>query len=236
MPLTGPTNSPPKDRGRYVLAEIDRILASDQAREREKDASFVELGRFLCEVRANEYWRLEGLESFEAYLERRFPGSRRKAYYLMSIHQVLPAEAQDGLAEIGWAKAAEMMRVARVEKEKFPCATWLHMAQKLPKEKFRAAVEDHLTAGGREPTELLFVRMFKSQWAVVEDAIQAAQMMLEDPAPRGAALELICADFLAGVAADRNNPEGLLAEIARLCRMVPPQYREQCANIAEGAP
>lgn len=233
--MTGWTNSPPEERGRYVLAEVDRILAWEEGIEHDKDTRFVELGRYLCEVRAKEYWRLENLDSFEVYLERRFPGSRRKAYYLMSIYQVLPAEAHAQLGEIGWTKAAEMMRVARVEKDKFSCASWMNVAQQLPKQKFRKVVEDHLTAGGREPTELLFVRLFKSQWAVVEDAIQAAQKMLEDPAPRGMALELICADFLAGMAADQANPEGLLAEIARLCRMVPREYRGRILAQEEGS-
>jgi hypothetical protein len=39
----------------------------------------VELGRYLCEVRAGQYWRLENLKSFDEFLERRFPESRRKA-------------------------------------------------------------------------------------------------------------------------------------------------------------
>jgi hypothetical protein len=49
----------------------------------------VELGRYLCEVRAGQYWRLENVKSFDEYLER-FPESRRKAYYLMTIHEHLP--------------------------------------------------------------------------------------------------------------------------------------------------
>ncbi len=43
-----------------------------------------------CEVRAGQYWRVEKLASFDDFLERRFPESRRKAYYLMSIHEHLP--------------------------------------------------------------------------------------------------------------------------------------------------
>jgi hypothetical protein len=47
----------------------------------------VELGRYLCEVRVGQYWRLENLKSFDEFLGRRFPESRRKAYYLMAIHK-----------------------------------------------------------------------------------------------------------------------------------------------------
>ncbi len=35
---------------------------------------FVELGQYLCEVRAGQYWRLENLKSFDEFLEKRFPG------------------------------------------------------------------------------------------------------------------------------------------------------------------
>src|ERR1039458_5068379 len=79
---------PPKfnrRRALFVLGKIDEILAWEQRKETERDTKFVELGRYLCEVRAGQYWRLEKLKSFDEFLERRFPGSRRKAYYLMSI-------------------------------------------------------------------------------------------------------------------------------------------------------
>ena len=83
---------PPKfnrRRALFVLGKIDEILAWEQRREMERDTKFVELGRYLCEVRAGQYWRVETLKSFDEFLERRFPESRRKAYYLMSIHENL---------------------------------------------------------------------------------------------------------------------------------------------------
>lgn len=81
---------PPKlnrRRALFVLGKIDEILAWEQRKETERDTKFVEVGRYLCEVRAGQYWRLEDLKCFDEFLERRFPGSRRKAYYLMSIHE-----------------------------------------------------------------------------------------------------------------------------------------------------
>jgi hypothetical protein len=93
------TKNPPmlpkfdRRRALFVLGKIDEILAWEQRKETERDTKFVELGRYLCEVRAGQYWRLETLKSFHEFLERRFPGSRRKAYYLMSIHEHLPPQA-----------------------------------------------------------------------------------------------------------------------------------------------
>ena len=38
---------------------------------------------------AKQYWCLENLKSFDDFLEKRFADSRRKAYYLMAIHEKL---------------------------------------------------------------------------------------------------------------------------------------------------
>ena len=43
-------------------------------------------------------------ESFDEFLERRFPESSRKAYYLMSIHEHLPPEVRKELKEVGWTR------------------------------------------------------------------------------------------------------------------------------------
>jgi len=91
-------------RALFVLTKIDEIVAWEQRKEAERDTRFVELGRYLCEVRAGQYWRLENLKSFDEFLERRFPESRRKAYYLMSIHEHLPPQARKELKEVGWTK------------------------------------------------------------------------------------------------------------------------------------
>jgi hypothetical protein len=91
---------PPKlnrRRAELVLSRIDAILAWEARHENERDTRFVELGKYLCEVRAGQYWRLEKLKSFDEFLERRFPESRRKAYYLMSIHEQLPPQVRKEL-------------------------------------------------------------------------------------------------------------------------------------------
>jgi len=42
-------------RAVLVLGKIDEILSWEKAKEQEKDARFVELGEYLCEVRARQY-------------------------------------------------------------------------------------------------------------------------------------------------------------------------------------
>src|SRR5213595_1578350 len=47
--------------------KIDEILAWERRSETERDTRFVELGRYLCEVRAGQYWRLEKLKSLMSF-------------------------------------------------------------------------------------------------------------------------------------------------------------------------
>ena len=143
---------PPKlnrQRALFVLTKIDEILAWEQRKEAERDTKFVELGRYLCEVRAGQYWRLENLKSLDEFLERRFPESRRKAYYLMSIHEHLPPQARKELKEIGWTKGRELAKLARRDGKRFDCAPWVHKAREMPREDFRREVEKELT--GKKP-------------------------------------------------------------------------------------
>ena len=62
-------------RAVFVLSKIDAILAWERATDRERDSKFVELGRYLCEVRAGQYWRVDNVRSFDEFLERKFPES-----------------------------------------------------------------------------------------------------------------------------------------------------------------
>jgi hypothetical protein len=60
----------------------------------------------------------------------------------MAIHEPLPRRIHPGLRQVGWSKAAELVKVAR--RDEFDCATWLHKASELPKEEFKREVEKHL--------------------------------------------------------------------------------------------
>src|ERR1019366_3660583 len=138
---------PPKlnrRRAMAVLSRSDAILAWEARHENERDTRFVELGKYLCEVRAGQYWRLEKLKSFDEFLERRFPESRRKAYYLMSIHEQLPPQVRRELKQVGWTKGLELAKLARQQGQSFESATWLHKARQMPKAEFQREVEKEL--------------------------------------------------------------------------------------------
>ncbi|MCU1304364.1 MAG: hypothetical protein JWQ87_4648 [Candidatus Sulfotelmatobacter sp.] len=157
---------PPKfnrRRALFVLGKIDEILAWEQRKETERDTKFVELGRYLCEVRAGQYWRMDELRSFDEFLVRKFPGSRRKAYYLMSIHEHLPPQARKQLKEIGWTKGIELAKLARRDRQRFDCATWLHKASQMPKEEFKLEVEKELSGRETEPWEIIYFKLYQAR-------------------------------------------------------------------------
>jgi hypothetical protein len=214
-------------RARFVLTKIDEILAWEQRKETERDTKFVELGRYLCEVRAGQYWRLENLNSFDEFLERRFPESRRKAYYLMSIHEHLPLQARKELKEVGWTKGLELAKLARRDRQQFDCATWLHKARELPKEEFKRQIGKELTGHDSEPHEIIYFKVYKSQIPIIERAIETAALMLGSDKSRGYCLEMICADFLAGANLDNGNPEILLSSITTFFKFLPCEQRHR---------
>jgi hypothetical protein len=190
-------------RATFVLGRIDEILSWEKSKEQEKDVRFVELGEYLCEVRAKQYWRLEHLKSFDEFLEKRFADSRRKAYYLMAIHENLTRIPKHDLQQVGWSKATELVKVVRRDGDNFDCATWLHKAKEMPKDGFKVAVERHLTGEDTEPWEILYFKVYKSQLAIIEKALETAALMLGTNKSRGYCLEMICADFLAGANLER---------------------------------
>ena len=65
-------------------------------------------------------------ECSDEFLEKRFPESRRKAYYLMAIHENLTGIPKQKLRQVGWNKATDLLQVARRNWQRFDCATWLH--------------------------------------------------------------------------------------------------------------
>jgi len=218
---------PPKldsKRAQFVLSKIDQILEWEKDTERERDTRFVELGRYLCEVRAGQYWRLQNLTSFNDYLATKFPESRRKAFYLMSIHEQLPKEVKKELKQVGWSEAAELAKVARRDGQDFKSANWLHCAKELPTQQFKDEVEKYLT-GESEPSELIYFKIYRSQLPVIEQALEMAARMLGSDKSRGYCLEMIAADFLAG--ANGDDPEFVLAGIRRLLRFLLPQQVHQ---------
>jgi hypothetical protein len=211
----------------FVLSKIDEILAWERSTEQERDTRFIELGRYLCEVRAGQYWRIDNLKSFDEFLERKFPESRRKAYYLMAIHERLPRIPKPELKLVGWTKVIELAKVAKRDGQDFDCATWVHKAQEMPKAEFKREVDRHLTGQETEPWEILYFKVYKSQLPVIEKASETAALMLGSDKSRSYCFEMICADFLAGANLENGDPGALLLSLSRLLELLPGPQKDQ---------
>jgi hypothetical protein len=214
-------------RAVFVLSKIDEILSWEKATEHERDSKFVELGRYLCEVRAGQYWRVDNVRSYDEFLERKFPESRRKAYYLMAIHEHLSPIRKRDLEQIGWTKARELAKVARRDRQEFESAPWVHKASTMPREEFKREVDRYLTGKDTEPWEILYFKAYKSQLPVIEQALEIATLMLGSDKSRGYCLEMICADFLAGASLEAGNQDALLPCLTRLVFNLPKPQREK---------
>ena len=229
---------PPKlnrQRAVLVLSKIDEILAWEKGTDQVRDSKFVELGRYLCEVRAGQYWRVDNVRTFDEFLEKKFPESRRKAYYLMAIHEQLPRIPKVDLQQVGWAKATELAKLARREGQRLDCATWLHRARELSKDEFKREVSKHLTGKDEEPWEILYFKAYKSQLPVIEQALEAAALMLGSNKSRGYCLEMICADFLAGVSWMTGDEGTLLAALTRMILGLSVPQRKQLFETVQVA-
>jgi hypothetical protein len=125
------------------------------------------------------------------------------------------------LKEIGCTKGRELAKLARRDGQGFNCAPWVHKARQMRREDFRREVERELTGKDKEPSELIYFKVYKSQIPVIEQAIETAAGMLGSDRSRGYCLEMICADFLAGANLDNGDPETLLFSMKRFFGLMP---------------
>jgi len=225
-----------RSRALLVLGKIDEILEWERTTNQERDSRFVELGRYLCEVRAKQHYRIDNMRSFDEFLEKRFPGSRRKAYYMMAIHEGIPRQIHKSLNEVGWSKSIDLAKVARKDGKDFDSATWLHNAKQLPKEEFSREVERHLTGKHREPRDILYFTMRKNQRKVVEQALELAGRMLGPNRSRSYCLEMLCADFVAGARTEGEPSEVAVEALASMYSLLPEPQRVRFDELVGRTP
>jgi hypothetical protein len=194
-------------------------LSRDQSRRSHKDQKFAELGKHLCEVRDQGYWRLR-YKSFVHYPEAKFPDCRRKAYYLMSIQDYLKQIPTPEIEDLGWAEVLVLAKVARHEGRGFNSATWLDKAKGSTKEELRREVYKHLTGEEYESYEMVYFKLYESQLPTVERALLVAARMVGTERSRGYCLELVWEDFLAG-RAQESTPKEILMLIQHLAKLLP---------------
>ena len=117
-----------------------------------------------------------------SFLVPKFPDGRRKAYYLMSIHDHLKQIPTPEIEDLGWAKELELAKVARPEGQGFNSAVWLDKAKSSSKQELKREVYKHLTGEEYEPYEMVYFKLYESQLPMVERALLVAAR-LPNPFP-----------------------------------------------------
>ena len=102
-------------------------------------------------------------------------------------------------------------------------------------EEFKREVDRHLTGQESEPWEIIYFKLYKTQLPVIEHALEAAALMLGTDKSRGYCLEMICADFLAGVNLDGGDAKMLLLALDRLYKLLPSPQKQQFLENLERA-
>ena len=118
-----------------------------------------------------------------------------------------------GVGESGAGRETELLIVV----------TWTHKAKQMPREEFKREVERHLTGKETEPWEMLYFEVYKSQLAVIEQALETASLMLGCQNARGYCLGRICSDFLAcpTLHVFSGNAHSLLLALSRIYVLLP---------------
>jgi len=80
----------------------------------------------------------------------------------MSIHEYLPPQARKQLKDVGWPRGIELAKLARRDRQRFDCATWLHKARQMLTEEFKQEVERELTGKETEPWEIIYFKLYQS--------------------------------------------------------------------------
>ena len=88
-------------------------------------------------------------------------------------------------------------------------------------------MEKELSGKEEEPSEIIYFKVYKTQIAVIEQAIDTAALMLGSDKSRGYCLEMICADFLAGANLDNGDPEILPHSINRFFKFLPGEQKHE---------
>ena len=86
-------------RAKFVMSKIDDILARERDADNDRDIRFVDLGQYLCEVRAGQYWRFERLKSFDE-VGKPFVVEREAVLYLRCERHELASDLKEEALKI----------------------------------------------------------------------------------------------------------------------------------------
>jgi hypothetical protein len=179
---------------------------------------YFEIAKLLYEVWSKQYWKEWGFQTFRHYCEGELGFSLRKAQYLIAIYDYFALRigvSTDRLVDIGWAKAKELIGVAKKEDLDY----WIEKAKSLPLRELADETKKVLVSGEGQKEEkkeeeykVTFVLMGE-QYDIVKKALDKASELSKSE-KSGHNLSLICMDFLSTY--EKSSPLSIFEKLEKL--------------------
>lgn len=178
---------------------------------RDINRHYFEIGKSLFEINRDRLWAAE-FASLDEFVEKVLEFRKSKAYQLIQIYEVFGKEygyTAETLEEKNWTKLRGLLRLHKDGLlTKKNVKEWMDKIGNLRGDDFDRTIA--LALGKEDPKDvaqqrLIFVAENPEQASVINDAVEHMVRVIGGEVGRTAALECICADYMAG--ADPENPQ-----------------------------
>jgi predicted RNA-binding Zn-ribbon protein involved in translation (DUF1610 family) len=197
---------------------------------RDINRNYFEIGKNLFEINRDKLWAAE-YASLEEFVEKVLEFRKSKAYQLIQIYEVFGKDfgyTAETLQEKNWTKLRGLLRLHKDGLlTKKNVKEWMDKIGDLRGDDFDRTIA--LALGKTDPkevaqTRLIFVAENPEQASVITGAVDHMMRVIGGGVGRTAALECICADYMAG--ADPENPqapERILAMAQKILESMKPE-------------
>ena len=193
------TEQEPSERALELDREVMRI--KDQVRRK-----WLQMGKVLSEIQLTLAYRELGFPNFQQYVEDRLGISPRWANYLVCMVRKAKrfkiSEAQ--VAKLDISKGLEIFRLDNANQAKKLVSQTIKNDLSLKEVKRQVAIALGRTDEGEQQTVRKVWYFSPSQWTVISQAIKAVNLNTGSDS-ESYAIELIAADYLAGIGLEQET-------------------------------
>ena len=193
-----PARQQPSERALELDREVMRI--KDQVRRK-----WLQMGRALSEIQLSLAYRELGFPNFQLYVEDRLGISPRWANYLVCM--VRKAKrfkiSEEKVAKLDISKSLEIFRLDNATQARELVSQTIKHDLPLKEVKRQVAVALGTISDGEAQTVRKVWYFSPSQWSVISKAIKAVNLNTGSDS-ESYAIELIAADYLAGIGLEQD--------------------------------
>jgi len=193
---------PPSKRALELDAQVMRIRSEIRKK-------WLAMGRVLSEIQETLAYRELGFSNFQQYVEARLGISSRWANYLVCMVRKAKRFGirNETIAKLDISKSLEIFRLDDPGKAEALVRSTIRQDTSLKEVKRQVALAMGRAAEGEPKTVRKVWYFSEPQWSVIRQAIKAVQL-IADCESETYALELIAADYLAGIGLEEDMKDG----------------------------